>query len=403
MKAILILGGSSRYVHAVKRAKALGLRTVVADRNPQCPAATVSDAFYPVDIVDRDAVLAVARAEQIAGVLALNDYGVPTAAVVAKELGLPGISPEVAANATSKLAMRKIWSEKQVPSARFSDVTCIDKVKNAAKEIGYPIIVKPACSLGGGSRGVSLVTHERELPGAVVFAQEYYEDKTVLVEEYLVGSEYSVEVLVWRGTARILGIGENVKNPPPYRVNKKIVYPAEMEPEKLSESREAIESALIALGMTQGMAHVEFCMTKTGPKLIEIGARCGGGSIPGSVIYEATGVSVIDQAIRLSVGLKPEGLRAIRNRFCVYHFLTPPPGRLEAISGLDAALSVPGVVDIELFKSPGDEIGPLRTGLDRAGAVIACREDRKEAEYVAVSAEERIVFKYDESRESASC
>ncbi len=90
-RGILLLGGSRQQVVAIEAAKRLGYRTVLCDYLPDNPGRLVADSFHLVSTTDRDAVLEVARAEGISGVLAYaSDPAAATAAYVAQELGLPG-------------------------------------------------------------------------------------------------------------------------------------------------------------------------------------------------------------------------------------------------------------------------------------------------------------------------
>ena len=395
MDSLLILGGSKPYAYVSERTRALGMRAVVADRNPKAPAAVVADAFHPVDITDRNGILSVAMDENVSGVLALNDFGVPTAAFVSEQLGLPGISQDAAGVATSKLLMRQAWQTNNVPSADFIRVGEDDDHVRAAESIGYPVIVKPACSIGGGCRGVSLVARPEELKAAVDFAREFYPDKTILIEEYLQGLEFSVEATVWRGRCTILAVGENVKVPAPYRVNKQIVYPAYLAPEDEHAATEAIANAIRALPVENGSVHVEFCLTKGGPKLIELGARCGGGGIAGPVIMSALGINVVDEAIRMSVGRAPILSGPLWHKTSVYHFLTPPPGTVKRITGIEETMQLEGVEEVLLFTGPGSQVRPLRTGLERAGTVISSHADKEEALRIAWQADAMINFEYE--------
>jgi len=76
-------------------------------------------------------------------------------------------------------------------------------------------------------------------------------------------------------------------------------------------------------------------------------------------------------------------------------FLVAPPGRLEAVEGLTEALQLPGILDAVPYRPAGWEFGPLRTGHDRAGFVLARGDSRAEAVERAADAAERIRFVVD--------
>src|SRR5206468_2257885 len=60
-------------------------------------------------------------------------------------------------------------------------------------------------------------------------------------------------------------------------------------------------------------------------------------------------------------------------------FLVPPEGVLGSVAGIDAARAVEGVLDVRIYREPGFRLRPLRTGSDRAGAVLAVGASRTQA------------------------
>src|SRR5690606_14736492 len=98
------------------------------------------------------------------------DFGVRTAAEVAHALGLPGISPECARICTDKLLMRQAWARHGVPQVEFEPVSSPDELRQAAVRLGYPLIIKPRDSRGGGCRGVRRLDSDADLEAAWSFA-----------------------------------------------------------------------------------------------------------------------------------------------------------------------------------------------------------------------------------------
>jgi biotin carboxylase len=198
--------------------------------------------------------------------------------------------------------------------------------------------------------------------------------------------------LVHKGQVHVLVVSDKVKTPPPYRVDKSVIYPTVLSSEAVAQVQEAACRAVQAVGITTGAAHVELCMTAQGPRLFELGARCGGGGIPDPIVPYVTGVEMAKEAVRLALGEAPENVAPVRSWSCVYHFLTPTPGRLRSVEGLEEVSRWPGVLDCGVVVNPGDVIRSVRTGADRAGFVIAGDPARDKALDLARRAEERIVF-----------
>jgi biotin carboxylase len=386
----MILGASRYYIRCIRAARRLGLRAVVLDRDPAAPGLALADTPLAVDITDIPAAVDAARRLRVDAVVALNDFGVPTAAAVAQALGLPGLRPGAAANATDKARMRTLWAAAGVPSAEFEVVRTLDGLEAAARRLGLPLVVKPADSRGGGSRGVRMVRAMRELPEAFAFAGSFYDDPRIVAEQCLRGSEHSLETFTFEGRTHVLAIGDKEKTPEPYRVDRSVIYPTALAPGPREAACAAARDAVRALGIDHGPAHVELCVTARGPRLFEVGARCGGGGTPDPIVPYVTGVDVFAAVLDLALGRAPRSLEPTRSRGCVYRFLTPAPGVVRRVAGLEEVRAWEGVLDCEVFPGPGDTVRPVRVGADRAGFVIAGGADRQAALDLAARAEAHI-------------
>jgi biotin carboxylase len=155
-----------------------------------------------------------------------------------------------------------------------------------------------------------------------------------------------------------------------------------------------VTAAVRTLGVTAGAAHVEACSTPNGPKLFELGARCGGGGTPDSIVPFVTGVDMLSEVVRLHAGDPPHNLVPAAARGCCYRFLTPGPGTLRSVNGVETVATWPGVLDCAVTVAGGQEIRPVRVGSDRAGFVITGAETRAGAERLADAAEQEIRFVY---------
>lgn len=395
-KRVLILGASRYYARSIRRARAIGYHVIAVDRSPEAEGFRDADEHAVVDITDADGVLRVARDHRIDGIVALNDFGVLAAAHVTAALNLIGISRDAAARATRKTTMRAAWDAAGLPAVRWRAATSLSEAEAAADALAsWPIVVKPADSRGGASRGVSIVSSKAELPAAVSFAQSCYSDPEVIVEECLTGIEHSVETVTWKGTTYVLAVADKVKTPLPYRVDKSVDYPTRLTGASLTAVHDAARAAVRGLGIEAGAAHVELCSTADGPRLFELGARCGGGGTPDPIVPFLTGIDMLGEVVRLHAGDDPIALTPRHERGVSYRFLTPAPGRLRRVSGLDDVARWPGILDCAVTIAPGAEIRPVRVGADRAGFVIAGGADREQATRLADAAEQHVRFELD--------
>jgi biotin carboxylase len=384
---ILILGASRYYIYAIKIAKEMGYWTLAIDRNPNAPGLQLADEKEVVDITNIPAVIDLAKKYKIDGILALNDFGVQTAAEVSNRLGLPGLPLEVARVATNKALMRKVW-QGQSFNPEYRIVRTLEEAKRAVYELDhFPLIFKPADSRGGASRGVSCVFNEAQIEEAFTFAQSFYSNPDVVIEHYIEGLEHSLEAIVYRGEIYILAISDKVKTPLPYRVDKSVIYPTILDGDTLANLENTVKTAIELIGITSGIVHVELCTSSKGVFIFEMGARCGGGGTPYPIVPWVAGVNELEEAIRLAIGEPPKNYKPVTKKGCVYHFLTPKPGRLLAIYGLEEVRKWPGILDADVIVPVGGEVRPVRTGSDRAGFVIAGADTRQEALILAGRAE----------------
>ena len=96
MKKLLILGAGEMQLPIIMKANARGIFTIVADMNPQAPGMRYAGKAIAISTLDTFSLLECALKEKIEGVLTTSDAPVNVVAYIAKELGLPAMSSEVA-------------------------------------------------------------------------------------------------------------------------------------------------------------------------------------------------------------------------------------------------------------------------------------------------------------------
>jgi biotin carboxylase len=379
-KRILILGGGRYNVPSIRAAREAGFITLVADKNTAAPGLQVADHALPIDLNDcKSLISAVTEFGGVHGVVSMAEVGVRAAAHISARLGLPSISEEAAANATSKAAMRRHWQSMGKYSTDFEVVATADEAHRAATRLGrFPLIFKPDRSFGG-SRGVTRVERSEDVASAFQAAQAGgLPNSEVVIECCVEGTEHSAEVLIWQGKTSLLCIGQKIKSLPPYRVDISVQYPAELAPEQEATVTDMCHRAVQVLGLTQGIAHVEFGYTAQGPVLFELGARCGGGHTP-QIAHHVSGVNEFVEACRIACGLLPLQFVPTHRRGADYRFLVFPPGVVQSVEIPATLVEDDGVLDAGLTLQPGDEIRALRSTSERAGFLVAVGETLREA------------------------
>jgi biotin carboxylase len=368
---------------------------IAVDRDPLAPGFRFADRRAIVSVEDEPAIDRLAGAERVDGIVAPGiDFPVAIAARVAGRLGLPHpIDPSTAQVATSKLRQRERFAAAGVPHARHLICSSLAEASAAAAELGFPCVVK-APDLQG-QKGLALVQSEDGLEEAFDVARGLARSSVVMVEELVDGPELTVNAFSVDGRFHPLTVTDRVvAEPPAFGVALAHVWPSELAPETVEAAVGVAEQAAQAVGVQNGPTYTQVLIGPDGPRVGELAARLGGGH-DAELCDAALGVDLNRLAIAAALGeriyeggLVPDELAG---GACV-HFLVPAAGVLESVEGLDAAERSSGVVWARSYRQRGHEFAPLRRGGDRAGAVLAVGDSRKQAVARATRAAERIRF-----------
>ena len=251
-----------------------------------------------------------------------------------------------------------------------------------------PCVVKPPDRQG--QRGLSVVLDRQELADAAERANAESRTGGWLVEELIDGPEITVNGFSVDGRFHALTITDRlVAEPPAFGVALAHAWPSEQDPGTIAAD------AARALGIDNGPTYTQIRFGAGGPKVIEVAARLGGGH-DAELCHAAIGVDLNGAAIAAALG-EPVDENALIPRPRVAgactRFLVAPRGVLDAVDGLAEAQAAPGVLDVRMYRQPGHRFGLLRTGPDRAGAIIATGATRDGALANADAAAERITFR----------
>ena len=360
MKTILLLGGSAQQIVAIETAKRLGYFTVLCDYLSDNPGQYVADKFYLVSTTDKDAVLEVAKNENVDGVLAYaSDPAAPTAAYVAEKLGLPGSPYKSVEILCNKDRFRKFLSDNNfcTPKAKgYTDLgNAIDDLKN--NYFKYPVIVKPVDS--SGSKGVSKIDSIDEENDKLDYAMSFSRSKKIIIEEFvekfgyqIAGDGLSVNgKLVFRYFAND-HFDEKCVNP---FVPISASFPYSMPQAVQDKIHGEIQRLLDLLHMQTTTYNFDMRIDKDyNVYLMEVAPRDGGNYIP-DVIKYATGIDLVECAVKAALGEKieindvnPEGYYAY---FAVHSLVD---GILKSVEFSEEGKK--HIIKNHLIKKPGDEI-----------------------------------------------
>jgi biotin carboxylase len=389
----LILGGSRWQTDLIRRASELGLRTIVTDISEHAPGRMFANEFIQIDTNDRRGLLEIARAKQASIVLAdQTDRIVPVAAFLNEQLGLKGIRPDTARVFTDKYEMRNALASSDVKMPHYAEVATVEEALKAVTEWGYPAILKPKNSQS--SCGVFRVENEPELRQWFADSLKESHDGRILIEEFVEGTEVTVEGFSLEGKCTVLAISEKEHYSFNPCVARRLAYPPRFEPETLRRIRETNEKAVDTLGLQDGISHAEYRMSNGFPYLIEVAARGGGNRIASVIIPHVSGVDAYEMLINRLMGQEAKMPHRL-NRSGNLEFLDFKPGKVKAIRGLDEVRNSDLACDIRLHFQVGDTLCEPADDKSRLGYFISLGETRDEIDEKSARVRELISIEYD--------
>ncbi len=371
---VLFVFGSQACVPAdpLRSAKEMGCATTVLSSCIPCglPDGLV-DRHVQADLNDfvglRRVVDEALRFARVDGVVCYDDQAVPVVARLADHLGLAGNPIEAADAARDKLLMKRRFEAGNLPIAPYSLVAHEDAAVQWATRKGYPVVVKPL--RGSASQGVIRADSEDALREAYRRTRRIVRDfgldtgdrtdADVLVEGYLPGDEFSVELLIQDGVPTELCVFE--KPDPlvgPFFEETLYVTPTRLDRQREIEIVDLASRAVRALGLRTGVAHCELRVSERDAFVLEVAARLIGGAC--SRVFQSIFVEDIHGCvIRLALGERLDAPRRRSGAAGAMMLPIPGEGRLEEILGIDAAGRVPGIADVIITAEPGDVIVPF--------------------------------------------
>lgn len=339
-------------VHAVKTIKNAGYEAIIINNNPETVSTdyTTSDKLYFEPLCPED-VMNIIALEKPEGVIA--SLGGQTAINLAQPLmergvKIIGTDCDAIEKAENRDSFEKLLLELNIPQPKGQAVTNIEDGVNAAKRIGFPVLVRPSFVLGG--RAMQIVASENQLRHYLKTAVEIDVDKPVLVDKYIMGKEVEVDAICDGKDVFVPGIMELVERTGVHSGDSISVYPSFSISQKVKDTILDYTKKLgLGIGIV-GLYNIQFIVDKNEDVfIIEVNPRSSR-TVP--FLSKATGYSLADIATLVILGksLKEQGFTELYPAEKKRWYVKAPAFSFSKLSGLDAYLSPE-------MKSTGEAIG----------------------------------------------
>jgi hypothetical protein len=351
-------------------------------------------------------VMEAVRGHDVSGILVLGDRPTAAAGYAARGLGIRYNHPAAVEACRNKLRMREIFRDAGLNVPWFRALPIDPNPEPALLGLSYPCVLKPL-SLSA-SQGVVRANNREKFLAAAARVRRLLQSPEILatrepsldqmiVEGYIPGREVAVEGLLTDGVLRILAIFDK-PDPLEGPYFEETIY---VTPPRLPESvQDAIEKcardAVRALGLSHGPIHAEFRINEDGVWPLEIAPRPIGGLCARSLRFSLDGevepIGLEELLVRHALELP--GWNSPRERTASGVMMIPVPksGILDAISGEEAARSIPGITELTITARLHDAIAAWPEGSSYLGFLFARGNTPEGVEHVLRDAHEKLSF-----------
>lgn len=380
-KRLLVLAAGILQVPVIKKAKEKGYYVIAVDGDSNAIGLQYADKAICANITDEEIMLEIAREQHVDGVIhPCSEVSMNVMGRINDELGLAGITKEQAIRATNKHLMREAFEKGNAPSPKsiLTD-SAEDAWEHLQNDFTTDGILKP--SRNSGSRGIAKVVRDMnkaDFINAYNIALDESRDKSVLIEQFIEGPEFSIEIIVWNGKVNVLTVTDKKTTGAPHFVELGHNQPSCYSKEDVETLQAAAVAGVKALGVNNCACHAEAKLMNGKAYLMEIGARLGGDFISTELTHLSTGIDMVAAAINVALGIEPDlSVKEEPKGACIRYFC-PKPGRLISVSNTEV-LDDPHVYKKEIYVHEGDIIPEVTSSLSRSGHVIVIEKTPQKA------------------------
>ena len=339
-------------VHAVQTIRKAGFEAIIINNNPETVSTdyTCSDKLYFEPLCVED-VMNIILLEKPEGVIAT--LGGQTAINLAQPLQDRGVTIigtdcDAIDRAENRDSFEKLLLTLDIPQPTGQAVTSIEAGIQAAREIGYPVLVRPSFVLGG--RAMQIVAKEASMWDYLRSAVEVDADKPVLVDKYIRGKEVEVDAVCDGQHVFVPGIMELVERTGVHSGDSISVYPSYSLSERVKKTiLDYTEKLGLGIGI-MGLFNIQFIVAPDEKVyVIEVNPRSSR-TVP--FLSKATGFSLADIGTLaiLGVSLQQQGIFERYPKEKSRYYVKVPAFSFSKLGGMDAYLSPE-------MKSTGEAIG----------------------------------------------
>ncbi len=381
--------------HGILEAKKMGVNIIAVDNDKNAEGFKYADIFFSCDINNIDYIIKKINSKNIklSGAISFcSEVGMKSVNIIRKKLNLP-CKNKFYMNLIDKIEQKKAWEKKLLPITKnWSYFSNFKDSYNYVKKLKTPFIIKPSDS--SGSRGVSKVSNNKnDVKVLLNNAFKHSNNSKIIIEDFIRGKEYAIEVFVINSKVNILSISEKKKIKHTKGTVAKEYFSPKLNLTLQKKIRHLTELAVTSLKYTNGPGHLEIIINRKNELfLIEFAGRGGGFKVFDKFVPIISGVNLPKITILQSIGKKVEIKKIKKNRGIIRYF-PGKKGQIKEIYGIEKANKLSGVI-AESFVKRGDYVKKAKSDGDRLGCIISYNKEFSRMKLNASKAEKIISFKF---------
>lgn len=293
---LAIMGASKWQLPVYLKAKEMGIETHGFAYEKGAIAKDFADYFYYISLADKERIVEKCKEIGVNGVISCaSDFATEISCWVAEQLGLNTNPYQTVVNIHDKSWVR----EKTKHLTSIQQPITVSGSLERIKLPFFPCVIKPVH--GNGKRGVWFVESPEDFERLKVEA-DYNKGENALVEQYIIGREFSVETLSFHSQHFVVQVTDKVSDGAPHFVELGHHQPADISDECRKRICIAVKEILSSVGYTNGASHIEIKVTEQGDiYLIDLNPRGGGDYISTHLVQLSTNCDFIKEIINIAL------------------------------------------------------------------------------------------------------
>lgn len=318
-KSVMILGGGPNRIgqgiefdycccHASYALQDMGVESIMVNSNPETVSTDydTSDRLYFEPLCLED-VMNIYRNEKPIGVIV--QFGGQTPLKLANDLekrGVPilGTSPDSIDRAEDRKRFIEVLQKLGLKQPANGMASRREDARQIAKEISYPVLVRPSYVLGG--RAMAIINDEAGLDKYMDEAEEISEDRPILIDSFLDSAiEVDVDALSDGETVFIAGIMEHIEEAGVHSGDSACMLPPQNISEKILTEIKAATRKLALELRVKGLINIQFAIKEETLYILEVNPRASR-TVP--FVSKAIGIPIVKYATMIMLGKKLKDL-----------------------------------------------------------------------------------------------